>query len=231
MKEAWPSSTLTLFATQPPDQCATCKGPFNTKNEYNFFNRKLDAEYYFIRQFFQKKRRFLGKLRDVGRQNRRIYHLFCGNRGTKYCFNFFSETTILADLNLKNWFLGTHFPSYAQFYWLHAFENNRVYTRVNPHQPCEFHENWFKITTCIVRYYTYINILYYIIETLFFWLVSKFWPSTPQTRSDSSDTPASSYKYKQQDRLAIVRLSALARFNNNENIVKIKINEETGNNE
>ncbi len=33
-------------------------------------------------------------------------------------------------------------------------------------------------------------------ETLIFWLVSEFWPSTPQKRWDTLDTPVSSYKHK-----------------------------------
>ncbi len=36
-------------------------------------------------------------------------------------------------------------------------------------------------------------------ETLFFRLVSEFSPGTPQKRSDTLDTPVSSYKDKQQD--------------------------------
>ncbi len=52
-------STLTLFATRPLGHCVTCKGSSYTKNEYNFFYQKLDAEYFFIQQFFRKKQYFL----------------------------------------------------------------------------------------------------------------------------------------------------------------------------
>ncbi len=41
-------STLTLFATWLLGHCATCNGSSYTKNEYNFFNQKLEAEYFFI---------------------------------------------------------------------------------------------------------------------------------------------------------------------------------------
>ncbi len=63
---------------------------------------------------------------------------------------------MLSDLNPKNWF------------WGHIFRgsigpivsnNNRVHPRMDPHQPCNFRENWFKITICIVTFYKYISIL------------------------------------------------------------------------
>ncbi len=51
---------------RPIGRCATCKGGKGssyTKNEYNLLYHKLDAEYFFIQQFFRKKQRFLGKLK------------------------------------------------------------------------------------------------------------------------------------------------------------------------
>ncbi len=47
-----PLTILTLFATWPLSCCATCKGSSYTKNEYNLSYHKLDAEYFFIQQFF-----------------------------------------------------------------------------------------------------------------------------------------------------------------------------------
>ncbi len=41
--------------------CPTCQGSSYTKNEYSLFYRKLDAEYFFIRQFFRKKLYFQRK--------------------------------------------------------------------------------------------------------------------------------------------------------------------------
>ncbi len=38
-------------------------------------------------------------------------------------------------------------------------KNNKVYLPVKPHQSCEFHENWFKTATYIVRSYTYIYVV------------------------------------------------------------------------
>ncbi len=57
-------ATLTLFGTLPLDHCAICKRSSYTKNEYNFFNQKLDAEYFSIQQFFQKKQHFPRKLKN-----------------------------------------------------------------------------------------------------------------------------------------------------------------------
>ncbi len=41
--------------------CATCQGSSYTKNEYNLFYQKFDAEYFFIQQFFRKKAVFSEK--------------------------------------------------------------------------------------------------------------------------------------------------------------------------
>ncbi len=35
--------------------CATFSGSSYTKNEYNHFDHKIDAEYFLIQQFFSKK--------------------------------------------------------------------------------------------------------------------------------------------------------------------------------
>ncbi len=53
---------LSFFATQSLGHCAICQGSSYTKNEYNLFYQKLDAEYFFIRQFFWKKQYLLRKL-------------------------------------------------------------------------------------------------------------------------------------------------------------------------
>ncbi len=45
----------------PLSPCATFKGPSYATNEYNRFHQKLDAEYFFILQFFQKKTVFSEK--------------------------------------------------------------------------------------------------------------------------------------------------------------------------
>ncbi len=47
-------STLTLFVTQSLGHCATFKGSSYAKNKYNIFYQKLDAEYSFIQQIFEK---------------------------------------------------------------------------------------------------------------------------------------------------------------------------------
>ncbi len=53
------ASTLTLFVTWLLIHCGTCQGLSYTKNEYNLFYHKLDAEYLFIQQVFRKKQYFL----------------------------------------------------------------------------------------------------------------------------------------------------------------------------
>ncbi len=47
------SKTFTLFATQPVGYYATCEGNLTPKIYNPFFYQKLDAEYFFIQQFFQ----------------------------------------------------------------------------------------------------------------------------------------------------------------------------------
>ncbi len=79
--------------------------------------------------------------------------------GTKYSFKvFFSENPISSDLNLKDWFWGHIFPDICGSMGPTVSKNNRVHLRMGPHQPREFHENRFKIVTCIVTSHTYINI-------------------------------------------------------------------------
>ncbi len=51
----------TLFATRPLICCAICKESFYTENKYNLFHHKLSAEYFFIKQLFQKKTVFSEK--------------------------------------------------------------------------------------------------------------------------------------------------------------------------
>ncbi len=53
-----PPSTITLLETQPLGHRAICKASSYTKNEYNLFYQKLDAEYFFIQQIFWKKQYF-----------------------------------------------------------------------------------------------------------------------------------------------------------------------------
>ncbi len=75
-----PPSTLTLFASQPLGHCATCKGPSYTKNQYNLFYHKLDAEYFLFNNFFKKtvfsektvKNCFWGHIRQFFREKRRL---------------------------------------------------------------------------------------------------------------------------------------------------------------
>ncbi len=43
-----------MFATRPLGHCTTCKGSSYTKNEYNLFYHKLDAEYFLFDNFFEK---------------------------------------------------------------------------------------------------------------------------------------------------------------------------------
>ncbi len=48
---------LTLqHGRRPLGHCATRKGSSYTKNECSLFYQKLDAEYFFLEQFFRKKK-------------------------------------------------------------------------------------------------------------------------------------------------------------------------------
>ncbi len=73
-------------------------------------------------------------------------------------FKFFSlKKPIPFDLNQKNRFWGHIFPHICGFIGPIVSKNNRVHPWVDPHQPCEFHENR-TTATCIVTSYTYIYI-------------------------------------------------------------------------
>ncbi len=73
-------------------------------------------------------------------------------------FNFFIKKPQLNESRKKTTGLKAHFPPYLWFFGPIVSKNNRVHSWVEPHQSCEFHENWFKTMTCIVTSYTYINI-------------------------------------------------------------------------
>ncbi len=47
--KSWP-----YFTTRPLGHCATCKESSYTKNEYNLFYQKLDAEYFLFNNFLEK---------------------------------------------------------------------------------------------------------------------------------------------------------------------------------
>ncbi len=53
LKRKSKGSTLTLFATRLLGHCATCQESPYTKNEYNLFYQKLDADFFF-NNFFEK---------------------------------------------------------------------------------------------------------------------------------------------------------------------------------
>ncbi len=59
-------------------------------------------------------------------------------------------------LKPKKLVLGAHFPHICDSIGPIVSKNNSVHPWLDPHQPCEFHENRFKTATCIVRSYIYI---------------------------------------------------------------------------
>ncbi len=63
---------------------------------------------------------------------------------------FSSKTPHTGWIKAKKPVLGAHFPQYQCFYWTDGFQKNRFHSSVSSHQPCEFHENRFKTTTCIL---------------------------------------------------------------------------------
>ncbi len=87
-----------------------------------------------------------------------IYNLSFGKWVPNTVFKFFSsKTPIPLDLKSKNWFCGHIFPHICGFSGPIVSKNNIVHPWADPHQPCKFHENRFKITTYIVTSYTYIH--------------------------------------------------------------------------
>ncbi len=71
---------------------------------------------------------------------------------------FLKKKPILFDLNPKNRFWGHIFPHICGSVGRIVSKNNRVHPWVDPHQPCEFHENRIRTATCILTSYTYIDI-------------------------------------------------------------------------
>ncbi len=53
---------------------------------------------------------------------------------------------------MKNWFWGHIFPHICGSIRPIVSKNNTVHPSVDLYQPCEFHENRFKIATRIVRF-------------------------------------------------------------------------------
>ncbi len=56
-----PFNPYSVCNTGPLGHCATCQRSSYTKNEYNLFYQKLDAEYIFMQQFFSTKAVFSEK--------------------------------------------------------------------------------------------------------------------------------------------------------------------------
>ncbi len=81
-----------------------------------------------------------------------IINFSVGNGVPNTVFKFFLQET-------SNWMkaeeqvLRAHFPVYQWFYLPIISKNNKVHPWVDPHQPYEFHENWFKSAPCIMRSY------------------------------------------------------------------------------
>ncbi len=69
----------------------------------------------------------------------------------EYRFKFFPQKNpIPLNLNQKNWFWQRISPHTSSSMQSIVSKNHRVHPQVDPHLPCEFHENWFKTANCIV---------------------------------------------------------------------------------
>ncbi len=96
---------VTSFATWPLDHCATCKVSSYSKNEYKLFYQKLDAEYFFMLQFFLKS--------NIFREN-------CKELFWRHIWQFFRRRKRLAPkINVLNFFLSQ--MSYWIFYYSAVF--------------------------------------------------------------------------------------------------------------
>ncbi len=80
------------------------------------------------------------------------YNLLGLGKGDQIQFsNFFLRNPILSDWNPKNWFCGHTFTYICSSTWPIVSKNNKVHPWVDPHQPCEFHENRFKTVNYVLR--------------------------------------------------------------------------------
>ncbi len=95
----------------PLCHCATCNGSSYTKNEYNFFYQKLDAEIFLFDIFFEKNSLF----------REGCEKLFCG-----YIWQFFREKGRLAPKINVTFFLSK--IRYRIFYYLASFSKKAVFS-------------------------------------------------------------------------------------------------------
>ncbi len=150
-----------------------------TKISVTFFCKHRRFEYFSFNNFFEKnnifqnnsEKLFLGAwpfLSERVSDNKNEYNFFFRNGVFSSVLKFFSQKTpIPSDLNPKNWFWEHIFPHICGSIGPIVSKNNRVHPWVDlPHQLCKFHENWFKIATCIVTSYIYINIADFVIRGL-----------------------------------------------------------------
>ncbi len=134
-----------------------------TKNHYNLFCRKSRFQLFSRNNFFGKENsifqtnhenQFFGGMtifEGMGRRMTKMNNFFCGKWGREYGFKVFSwKTPIPAEWKLKTHFWGYIFPYICNFILPIISKNNRVNPWVNLHQPCEFHENWFKTAAGII---------------------------------------------------------------------------------
>ncbi len=74
---------------------------------------------------------------------------FSGGKGVpNTVFKFFPQKNIPSEFNQENWF-GAHFPYIYGSIGPIVSKSDRDHQWVDPHQPCDFHENRFKTATCI----------------------------------------------------------------------------------
>ncbi len=122
---------------------------------------------FFINDFFRKKKKIskINKKHNFWRpwpflrEQDNQYNLFRRRWDTQYCFYVFSsKTRIPAEWKPKTQFSGHIFPHINGSIGPIISKNNRIHPWIELHQPCEFHESWFKTTICIMCSYTSVNI-------------------------------------------------------------------------
>ncbi len=129
---------------------------FTTWKKKKTIFSKITVKNYFPRVGGAEADHFWGD----GRRSTEMNITFFGGNGVPSTgLKFFSQKKpITSDLNPKNWFWGHIFPHFCgsiEPIISKNNKNNRVYP--DPHKPCKFHENQFKIAILIVTSYTYIK--------------------------------------------------------------------------
>ncbi len=148
------------------------KWVFGDKNWYKLFCNKRGFEYFSYNNLKTKKQKqnkktifskitakiIFGRhdhfLKNGVSDDKNEYRFFYGKWIPNTALNFFlHKTPYWLNESQKTNFGGTFSPyqRFQWFYWTNCFQKtNWIHPCVDSHQPCEFHKNRFKTTTCVV---------------------------------------------------------------------------------